>query len=194
MSPWAHSSTLTLCAYMFDCLIDLQGTGVLWHLSTYSVRTAGHFARFTPDSDFFHHTFCTVHTVHTIWSSYHPFTLCWCLTLVVNLLLTTIVHHIFSSVLAEPHFRDSLKLSSKKEFRSNTVSIRVSSLHDLKAFMAAFTSIFSVQSWLLMKLLWKHRAPLGKLATLKVCRFMSVLTPLVDWPLKRQVFNTSKVE
>jgi hypothetical protein len=35
---------------------------------------------------------------------------------------------------------------------------------------------------------------LGKLATRKVCRFMSVLTPLVDWPLKRQVFNTLKVE
>ena len=55
-------------------------------------------------------------------------------------------------------FIDSLQLSSKKEFRSNTVSIRVSSLHDLKAFMAAFTSISSVHSWLLMKLLWKHLA------------------------------------
>ena len=41
------------------------------HRSTYSVRTAGHFARFTPDSDFFHHTFCTVHSVcsHLIISS-----------------------------------------------------------------------------------------------------------------------------
>ena len=35
---------------------------------TYSVRTACHFARFTPDSDFFHHTFCMVHTVHTVCS------------------------------------------------------------------------------------------------------------------------------
>jgi hypothetical protein len=36
--------------------------------------------------------------------------------------------------------------------------LRVSSLHDLIAFMAAFTSISSVQTWLLMKLLWKHLA------------------------------------
>jgi hypothetical protein len=52
-----------------------------------SVRTAGHFARYTPDSDFFLHTFCTVHTVHTV---------CSPSTLVVNPLLTTIAHHIFS--------------------------------------------------------------------------------------------------
>ncbi len=31
----------------------------LWSLCDTAVRTAGHFARFTPDSDFFHHTFCT---------------------------------------------------------------------------------------------------------------------------------------
>jgi len=54
------------------------------------VRTSCHFARFTPDSDFFHHTFCTVRTVHSVCS---PF------TLEVNPLLTTIAHHIFSSVL-----------------------------------------------------------------------------------------------
>ena len=36
--------------------------------STYSVRTACHFARFTPVSDFFRHTFCTVHTVHSVCS------------------------------------------------------------------------------------------------------------------------------
>ena len=30
---------------------------------------------------------------------------------------------------------------------------------------------------------------LGKFATLKVCRFMSVLTPMVDDDIKRQVFN-----
>jgi len=65
----------------------------MWHCSTYWLRTAGHFARFTPDSDFFHHTFCTVHTVHTV---------CSLFTLVVNPLFTTIVHHIFSSVLAVP--------------------------------------------------------------------------------------------
>ena len=41
----------------------------------------------------FHHTFCTVHTVHPV---------CSPLTLVVNITLTTIVYHIFSSVLAEP--------------------------------------------------------------------------------------------
>jgi len=50
-----------------------------------AARTAGHFAHITPGSDFFHHTFCTVH-------------------LAVNPLLTTIVHHIFSSVLAEPQY------------------------------------------------------------------------------------------
>ena len=66
----------------------------LWHCSTYWVRTAGHFARFTPVSDFFYHTFCTLHTVHIVCS---PF------TLVVSPLLTTIVHHFFSAVLAEPH-------------------------------------------------------------------------------------------
>jgi hypothetical protein len=52
----------------------------------YTVRT---------ESDFFHHTFCTVHTVHTVCSPH---------TLVVNPLLTTIVHHFFSSVLAEPQY------------------------------------------------------------------------------------------
>ena len=36
--------------------------------SSYWVRTADHFARLTPDSDFFHHTFCTVHTVHSVCS------------------------------------------------------------------------------------------------------------------------------
>ena len=40
-------------------------------------------------------TFCTVHTVHIVCS---PF------TLVVNHLLITIAHHIFSSVLAEPQY------------------------------------------------------------------------------------------
>ena len=38
------------------------------------------------------------------------------------------------------------------------------------------------------------RASLGKLATLKVCCFMSVLTPLVDWHFKQQRVNTLKVE
>jgi hypothetical protein len=52
--------------------------------------------RFIPDSDFFHHTFCTVRTVHTV---------CLSFTLVVNPLLATIAHHIFSSVLAEPQHR-----------------------------------------------------------------------------------------
>ncbi len=42
----------------------------LWHCSTYSERTACHFARFTPDSDFFHHTFYTVHTVHSVCSTF----------------------------------------------------------------------------------------------------------------------------
>ena len=43
----------------------------------------------------FHHTFCIVHTVHPV---------CSPLTLVVNITLTTIAHHIFSSVLAEPQY------------------------------------------------------------------------------------------
>jgi hypothetical protein len=90
MPPWAHSSTLTHCAYMFWLSgRSPKGEG---YCDT-AVRTVGHFARFTPDSAFFHHTFCTVHTVHIVCS---PF------TLVVNPLLTTIVHHFFSSVLAEP--------------------------------------------------------------------------------------------
>ena len=55
---------------------------------------------------YFHHTFCTVHTVHIVCS---PF------TLVVNHLLTKIAHHIFSSVLAEPqslHFTLHFTLQS----------------------------------------------------------------------------------
>ena len=64
-------------------------------LSTYSVRTAGHFARFTPDSDFF-----SPHILYSTYSTHCLFTF----TLVVNPLLTTIVHHIFSSVLAEPQY------------------------------------------------------------------------------------------
>ena len=33
-----------------------------------AVRTACHFARFTPDSDFFHHKFCTVDIVQSVCS------------------------------------------------------------------------------------------------------------------------------
>ena len=40
----------------------------LWHRSSYSVRTACHFARFTPVQTSFLHTFCTVHTVHSVCS------------------------------------------------------------------------------------------------------------------------------
>ncbi len=43
-------------------------------------------------------SFTTVHTVHTVHIACIPF------TLVVNPLLTTIAHHIFSSVLAEVHY------------------------------------------------------------------------------------------
>ena len=92
LSSFIHPHTL--CIHVLIVLSISKRRGVLWHCSTYWVRTAGHFARFTPNSDFFHHTFCTVHTVHIVCS---PF------TLVVNPLLITIVHHIFSSVLAEPH-------------------------------------------------------------------------------------------
>ena len=75
----------------------------VWHRSTYQVRTACHFARFTTDSDFFNHTFCTVYTIQSVCSS-HTLSLCWCFTLVVNPLLTTIAHHIFSSDPAEPQY------------------------------------------------------------------------------------------
>ena len=68
--------------------VDLVGSDT-------SVRTACHFARFTPDLDFFHHTFFTVHAVHSVSSAQ---------SLVVNPLLTTVAHHIFSSVLAEPQY------------------------------------------------------------------------------------------
>ena len=92
----------------------------LRHRSTYSVRTAGHFARFTPDSDFFsphilystHSTLC-LFTSHLLLSS---FSLCWCFTIVVNPLLTTIAHHIFSSVLAVPQAPPS-------QFRTRSLSI-----------------------------------------------------------------------
>ena len=73
--------------------IELGSKEVVRHFSTYSVRTAGHFARFTPDSDFF--------SPHILYSTYSIHCL-FIFTLVVNPLLTTITHHIFSSVLAEP--------------------------------------------------------------------------------------------
>jgi len=73
-----------------------------------SVRTSCHFARLTPDTDFFHHTSCTVHTVHSVCSPH---------TLVVNPLLTTITHHhIFSSVLAVPQY---IYLQSTESSRKN---------------------------------------------------------------------------
>ena len=83
----SYSSSLNTTTFLHG--EDLW-TRILWHCSTYWVRTAGHFARFTPDSDFF--------SPHILYSTYSAH-----FTLVVNPLLTTIVHHIFSSVLAEPH-------------------------------------------------------------------------------------------
>ena len=44
---------------------------LLWHCSTYSARTACRFSRFTPDSDFFPHTFCTAQTSVSVLSLSH---------------------------------------------------------------------------------------------------------------------------
>ncbi len=40
------------------------------------------------------HILYSTHSTLCLFTSYHPFTLCWCFTLVVNPLLTTIAHHI----------------------------------------------------------------------------------------------------
>ena len=72
----------TLCIYVLIVWAISNRSGVLWHFSTYWVRTASHFVRFTPDSDFFHHTFCTVHTVNSVWSHLIiTSSLCWCFTI-----------------------------------------------------------------------------------------------------------------
>ena len=71
----------------------------------------------------FHHTFCTVHTVHPV---------CSPLTLVVNIPLTTIVHHIFSSVLAEPQAEDMRRMQAVHRARRvqqvNQIVIRIREL------------------------------------------------------------------
>ena len=101
-SPWCHRGQL--CTKIKSSTSSTQTRGQmeicirlhsieLWHCSTYSVRTACHFARFTPDSDFF--------SPHILYSTYITHCL-FTFTLVVYPLLTTIAHHIFSSVLAEP--------------------------------------------------------------------------------------------
>ena len=58
---------MMMCFKISACSCEYSSR--LWHFSTYSLCTACHFARFTPDSDFFHHTFCTVHTVHSVHNS-----------------------------------------------------------------------------------------------------------------------------
>ena len=59
-----------------------------------SPRGERHWVRSWYVLHFFHFIFCTVHTVHTVYSP---------LSLIVNITLTTTTHHIFNSVLAEPH-------------------------------------------------------------------------------------------
>ena len=44
--------------------------------------------------------------------------------------------------------------------------------------------------WVYRSLYSYSSTSLGKLATLKVCRFMSVVTPLVDCPLKNRYLTT----
>ena len=46
------------------------------------------------------HILYSTHSTLCLFKSYHHSSLCWCFTLIVNPLLTTIAHHIFSSVLA----------------------------------------------------------------------------------------------
>ena len=95
LSSFIHPHTLCIHVWLSDRSPRERGTVTPQYVLTQT--------SFTPDSDFFHHTFCTVHTVHSVCSHLIIiFTLCWCFALVANPLLTTIAHHIFSSVLAEP--------------------------------------------------------------------------------------------
>ena len=74
MPPWAHSFTLTLCAYMFwlsDRSPRKMGTVTPQYVQPVT----------SPVSHLTHHTtFCTEHTVHSVCSLY---------TIVINPLLTT---------------------------------------------------------------------------------------------------------
>ena len=104
MPPWAHSSTLTLCTYIFwlsdrspreRCTVTTQ-----YVLSTYclSLRPFHTWLRLLSP-----HILYITHSTLCLFTS-HLFSLCWCFTHVVNHLSTTIAHHIFSSVLAEQQF------------------------------------------------------------------------------------------
>jgi hypothetical protein len=88
MPIWAHSSTLTLCVYMFDCLTDLQkerGTVTLqYELSTYC-RSLRPF-----------HTWLRLLSPHILYSTCSTICL-FTYTLVVNPLLFIIELHIASS-------------------------------------------------------------------------------------------------
>ena len=104
MPPWAHSSTLTLCLIVWSIS---KGDG---YCDT-SVRTQYVLRSLCPFHTWLRllspHILYSTHSTLCLFTSYHHFTLCWCFTLVVNHLLTTIAHHIFSSVLAEPHLHPS---------------------------------------------------------------------------------------
>ena len=97
-----HTSlaTLTLCVYMLWLSDRSPRERVLWHCSMYSVRSACHFACFTWLRLLSTHILYSTHSTLCLFTS---LSLCWCFTLVVNSLLTAIAHHVFSSVLAEPH-------------------------------------------------------------------------------------------
>ena len=97
MPPWAHSSILTLSTYMFwlsDRSPRERGTVTTQYvLITYclSLRPFHTWLRLLSP-----HILHSTHSSLCLFTSYHPFTLCWCFTLVVNPLLTTIADHIFS--------------------------------------------------------------------------------------------------
>ena len=82
---------------------------VLWHYSTYcrSLRPFHSWLRLLSP-----HILYSTHSTLCLFTSYHPFTRCWWFTLVVHPLLTTIAHHIFSSVLAEPQTDDKIHVSN----------------------------------------------------------------------------------
>ena len=85
-----YLSTLMYCSHLRQDVVTS-----FFPSSAYSVRTTCHFARFTPDSDFF--------SPHILYSTHSTS----CLSTdpsVVNITLTTIAHHIFSSVLAVPQY------------------------------------------------------------------------------------------
>jgi hypothetical protein len=100
MPSWAQSSTLTLWTYMFwlsDRSPRERGTVTLQYVLVIST----YFLSLCPFLTWLR--LLSPHILYSIYSTLCLFisslSLCWCFTLVVNPLLTTIAHHIFSSVL-----------------------------------------------------------------------------------------------